>query len=104
MIEAIIRLFGMCLTFLPVIIFVHFLLASVKSKRPFQYHIDNVKDKKGNFGVFIAYLSKILFGVSVTCLGVFVSSYFTNTIFGEIFLIGFVFYVLIKYIDIKNEG
>ncbi len=104
MIEAIIRLLGMCLTFLPVIIFVHYLLTSVKEKRPFQYHLDNVKDKKGNFGIIIAYLSKVLFGVAVTCLGVFVSSYFTNTIFGEIFLIAFVFYVLVKYIDIKNEG
>ena len=104
MIEVIIRLLGMCLTFLPVIIFVHYLLTSVKEKRPFQYHLDNVKDKKGNFGTFIAYLTKILFGVAVTCLGVFVSSYFTNILFGEIFLVTFVFYVLIKYIDVKNEG
>ena len=104
MIEGIIRILGMCLTFIPIIIYVHYLWTSVREKRPFNYHVDNVRDKKGNFGVFIAYLDKMLFGVSIISLGVFVSSYFTNNLFLEIFIVVFIFYVIVRYIDNKNEG
>ena len=104
MIEGIIVLFGMCLTFMPVIMFVHYLWTHAREKKPFDYHLDNVRDKKGNFGVFIAYLDKMLFGVSIVSLGVFVSSYFTNSLFLEIFIVVFIFYIIIRYIDNKNEG
>ena len=104
MIEGIIRILGMCLTIIPVILYVHYLWTSTREKRPFNYHVENVRDKKGNFGVFIAYLDKMLFGASIISLGVFVSSYFTNTLFLEIFIVVFIFYVIVRYIDNKNEG
>lgn len=104
MIEGLIRILGMCLTLLPIVVYFNYLLGSVREKKPFDYHLDNVRDKKGNFGVFIAYLDKILFGVGVISLGVFVASYFVNVLCFEIFIVVFIFYIIVRYIDYKNEG
>ena len=49
--KTIIILFGTCLTFVPVVLFVASLFKSIKEKTRFSYHLDKVRDKKGTIGV-----------------------------------------------------
>lgn len=103
MIEGIIVIAGMCLTFLPIVIFVNYLLKHVKSKQAFDYHLDNVKDKKGNVGVIIAYGERFLFTFTLMSLGLYMSSFFVDFVFLEIFIISLICYLFVCFFDKKNE-
>lgn len=102
-VEIIIKLLGMCITFMPPFFYCHYLLEHVKHKTNFDYHLDNVKDKKGTLGVIIAYLTKILFGTWVTSMGVLMSEFFSNSLALEVFFISFIVYIILKYFDLNNE-
>ena len=65
MVEGIVTLVGLCLTFLPALIYFNYLLNHVNKKTRFDYHLELIKDKKGTFGVVIAYMERILFGMLV---------------------------------------
>lgn len=101
--ETIIVLFGMCLTFTPIVIFVWYLLTSMRSKKAFAYHLEKVKDKKNNLGVIIAYIDKILLGILIVFLGLYFSSFFSNTICLELFIACLILYIIIHFFDEKNE-
>lgn len=103
MLEATVVIFGMCLTFVPVVLFVNYLLRHVKYKQEFDYHIDKVRDKKGLFGVVIAYIERLLLGVVLISLGIYLSSFCLNYIFVEIFVISLLLYIFFHFIDEKNE-
>jgi len=103
MLEGIVVLVGMCLTFVPVILFVHYLLTHVSKKTKFDYHIENVRDKNGNKGVFIAYIERVLFGIVISSLGVWMSDFFTSEVMLQLFILSLVFYVIVKYFDEKME-
>ena len=99
MIEALITIFGICITFIPVVFFVHYLFAHVKKKTRFDYHIELVKDRKGSFGTIMAYLLSSLFIVG----GIHMSEFFQIEGLTMTFVILLVAYVIVKYFDIKNE-
>lgn len=101
--EMIVTLFGMCLTFVPVIVFVRYLLNSVTEKREFNYHLDLVNDKKGKKGIFIAYATKISLSIMVTSLGIYLASFFDNSLFLDLFIISLILFVLLYYFDVNNE-
>jgi len=102
-IEALITIIGICITFIPVIFFVHYLFTHVKKKTRFDYHIELVKDKKGGFGVLIAYLERILLSALIIVAGIHMSEFFQLEFLTSIFVVLLVLYAIIKYFDIKNE-
>lgn len=103
MVDGMISIIGLILCFIPIIMYVDYLMKHIKSKTKFDCHLIKVKDKKGIFGIIIAYLTKILFGIWVISLGILLLESFDNDVFILIFIITFVLYWLFKYIDEKNE-
>ncbi len=103
MVEGLIVIVGLCISFVPVIIFVHYLFTHIKKKTRFDYHLELVKDKKGTFGVVIAYAERILFATVIISLGILLSEFFQNQIFLNIFIVSLVLFILVKYFDEKNE-
>ncbi len=103
MFEGIIVLVGLCITFVPIIIYFKYLLTHIKNKTRFDYHIELVKDKKGKLGVYLAYTERILFGVLLGNLGILMSECFDNENLFMSFVIVLVLYIMIKYFDEKNE-
>jgi hypothetical protein len=103
MVEGLIVIVGMCIAVIPVIIFVNYLFTHVKRKTRFDYHLELVKDKKGTFGVVLAYAERILFAMTIISLGVLLSEFFQNQFFLNLFVVSLVLFVLAKYFDEKNE-
>lgn len=103
MLEGIITILGLCLTFLPVFIYFNYLLTHVSKKTNFDYHIDIVRDKKGNKGVIIAYLERILYGAAIVSFGILLSEYFSNEAMFACVVVISILYVIVKWIDEKNE-
>lgn len=102
-IEALITIIGIIITFIPVAFFVHFLFTRVKRKTRFDYHLELVKDRKGNFGVFIAYGERILLSLLFIVLGIHMSEFFQIEALTIIIVILIVLYSIFKYFDVKNE-
>lgn len=102
-IEGIITILGLCVTFLPILIYFNYLMNHVSKKTSFDYHLELVKDKKGNLGVAVAYFERIMFGVTVCSLGIVLSEFFTNETMFQIFVISLIVYFITKYFDEKNE-
>lgn len=103
MVEAIVTILGLCLTFLPVLLYFNYLLTHVSKKTRFDYHLELVRDKKGMFGTIIAYAERIIFGSFVCGLGILFSEFFRNEVVFISDVVLFVLYVIVKYIDEKNE-
>lgn len=103
MVEGLIVIVGMCIAFIPAIIFVNYLFTHIKRKTRFDYHLELVKDKKGTFGVIIAYAERILFAITIISLGVLLSEFFQNQLFLNLFIVSLVLFVVAKYFDEKNE-
>ena len=103
MVEAIITILGLCITFLPVLIFCNYLLTHVSKKTRFDYHLELVRDKKGLLGVIIAYSERIILGSLVCGIGILTSEFFRNEIIFIIDAILLVGYVIVKYFDEINE-
>lgn len=103
MLEGIIIILGLCLTFLPVFIYFNYLLTHVSKKTNFDYHLDIVRDKKGNKGVVIAYLERILYGAAIVSFGILLSEYFQSEVMFACVVVISILYVIVKWIDEKNE-
>jgi hypothetical protein len=103
MLEAIIVILGMCLIFVPVILYVRYLLTHVRQNTKFDDHLVVVRDKKGNFGVFIAYLERLLYGIVFISIGILFSEYFESEIAFVTVVISVTLYIIVKWIDEKNE-
>lgn len=103
MIEGIVTILGLCITFFPIIMYINYILTHVSKKTRFDYHIELVKDKKGQVGVAFAYFERILFGITICSLGVLMSEFFTNEFVFQLFVISLISYVIVKFIDEKNE-
>ena len=103
MVEGIVTLVGLCLTFLPALIYFNYLLNHVNKKTRFDYHLELIKDKKGTFGVVIAYMERILFGMLVCDIGILMSEFFQNEVIFIFLIVILIMYVIVKYIDINNE-
>ena len=103
MIEPIIVILGMVLVFVPIVIFVYYLMSHIKRKMHFDYHLELVREKKGTFGVIIAYLERMLFALTIISLGVVLSEFFQNEYVINLFVISLLLYIIVKYFDIRNE-
>lgn len=103
MLECIIVLLGLCITFAPVIIYFNYLLTHVSKKTNFDYHLEIVNDKKGKIGMAIAYLERILYGIAITSFGILLSEYFKSEEMFAVVVISAILYVIVKWIDEKNE-
>ena len=103
MFEGIIIILGLCITFAPVVMYFNYLLTHVNKKTNFDYHIDIVKDKKGNLGVVIAYLERILYGSTITSFGILLSEYFRAEGIFTLVVVFAILYIIVKWIDEKNE-
>lgn len=101
--EIIVRLIGMCLTFLPVIYFVTYVIKRATEEQKFDLHINRVKDKKGIVGVIIAYINRISLFIVIMSLGIYISSYFINGIFFDIFIISLIVFIFSYFFDNKND-
>ena len=101
--EGFVVILGLCITFFPVILFSKYVFDKVSKETKFDSHLKLVKDKKGGFGVFIAYLERILFGTVVCSTGVVLSEYFKNEVAIEVLVISLVLFFIVKYFDEKNE-
>lgn len=103
MVEGLIVLVGLCITFIPIIMYVKYLFSHIKQKTRFDYHLELVRDKKGQLGVCVAYAERILFGIGICLLGILMSEYFDNEIVFITFVIVLIIYIITKYFDEKNE-
>lgn len=103
MVEGLIIVIGLCVTFLPVLFYVNYLLTHVSKKTRFDYHIEIVRDKAGNLGIGIAYIERILFGSCISLFGITMSEFFTNEFIFNFFVIVLVIYIIVKFFDEKNE-
>ena len=103
MFEGLIIILGLCITFVPVFIYFNYLLTHVSKKTEFDYHLELVRDKKGKFGVGIAYLERILYGSSITSFGILLSEYFRSEVLFTLVIVSVVLYIIVKWIDEKNE-
>lgn len=103
MLEGIITILGLGLTFLPVFIYFNYLLTHVSKKTNFDCHLDIVRDKKGNEGVVIAYLERILYGAAIVSFGILLSEYFQSEVMFACVVVISILYVIVKWIDEKNE-
>lgn len=103
MIEGIIVILGLCITFLPVVVYFMYLINHVNKKTRFDYHLELVKDKKGRFGVVVAYAERISFGSLICLFGILLSEFFSNEILIELFIFNLLIYLIIDYFDEKNE-
>lgn len=103
MIEAVVSVLGICLIFVPGLMYFRYLMVHVKDKTKFDYHLELVNDKKGKSGVFIAYFTKILFGLLLCFLGILMSEFFTNESIFIAFVVTLVLYIILRYFDEKNE-
>lgn len=103
MFEGFIIILGLCLTFLPVVMYFNYLLTHVSRKTHFDYHLEIVRDKKGKYGVAIAYLERILYGIAIVSFGILFSEYFTSESMFVVVVVSSVLYVIVKWIDEKNE-
>lgn len=101
--ETIIIILGLCITFLPPLLYLNYLLTKVSKKTRFDAHLNIVRDKKGNYGVGLAYLERILFGVVISSMGILMSEFFDNDMILQIFVISLVGYVIVRYLDNINE-
>ncbi len=99
--EILVRVFGMCIAFLPSIIFASYIINKAKSKQKFDAHLDNVRDKYGVKGVMIAYISRVSLFILITSLGVLISSYFGNKIALDVCIVSFILFVFSSYLDYK---
>lgn len=103
MIEGIIVILGLFITFSPVCIYFNYLLTHVSKQTDFDYHLELVKDKKGIKGVIFAYLERILYGATITSFGILLSEYFRNDTMFVMVVLSSVCYVIVKWVDEKNE-
>jgi len=103
MFEGIVVILGLCLTFLPVFIYFNYLLTHVSKKTSFDYHLEIVKDKKGKYGVLIAYLERILYGAAIVSFGILLSEFFQSEAMFVAVVISSILYVIVKWIDENNE-
>lgn len=103
MVEGLIIIIGLCITFLPVLFYVNYLLTHVSKKTRFDYHLEIVNDKVGKMGVILAYSERILFGCCICLLGISMSEFFTNNVIFHLFVIVLIAYVIVKFFDEKNE-
>lgn len=102
-VEALITIIGICITFIPVVFFVHYLFTRVKKKTRFDYHLELVKDKKGSLGVFVAYMERILLSSLFIIGGIHMSEFFQIEDLTIVFVFLLVIYIAFKYFDVKNE-
>lgn len=102
-VEGIVTILGLCITFIPVLFYFNYLLTHVSKKTRFDYHLELVRDKKGRFGVIVAYAERIIFGMLVCSLGILLEMFFQSEFFFVLTIILFVLYVIVKYFDEKNE-
>lgn len=103
MIETVVILVGLCVTFLPALMYFKYLMTHVSKKTRFDYHKELVNDKKGKLGVFVAYVERITFGVVICSFGILMSEFFNNEFVLKFFIITLIFYVIVKYVDEKFE-
>ena len=103
MVEALITIIGIIITFIPVIFFVNYLFKRVKRKTRFDYHLELVRDKKGKIGVFCAYCERILLSALIMVLGIHMSEFFQIEALTIILVSLIVLYAIFKYFDINNE-
>lgn len=103
MIEGIIVILGLFITFAPVCIYFNYLLTHVSKKTDFDYHLEIVKDKKGKKGIIFAYLERVLYGATITSFGILLSEYFCNEAMFVAVVVLSVSYVIVKWVDEKNE-
>lgn len=102
--EGFIVILGLCITFTPVVLFANYMISKASRITRFDAHLELVKDKKGNFGVAIAYAERFLLGLTITSMGVVLSEFFENQIAIEILIISVVLYIIVKFFDEKNEN
>jgi hypothetical protein len=100
--ELIIRLLGMCITFIPIIYFANYIINKASSEQRFEIHINNVKDKHGSLGVLTAYINRFSLFTLITSLGVLISSYFDNRVALDIVAISLVIFIFSYCLDDKN--
>ena len=103
MFETIVVVLGLCLIFVPVVMYVRYLLMHVRQNTKFDDHLVIVRDKKGNLGVFIAYLERLLYGVVFISIGILFSEYFVSETAFITAIISATLYIIVKWIDEKNE-
>lgn len=103
MFEGLIVVLGLCLIFVPVLTYVRYLLTHVRQNTKFDVHLAKVKDKKGTIGIIIAYLERVLYGILFISIGVLFSECFASEVAFTSTIISVTLYIIVKWIDEKNE-
>ncbi len=97
------KLFGMCLTIIPSLYFACYIIKKATEEQRFDLHLKKVNDKKGIFGVCIAYLNRICLFVLVTIMGLYVTSMFKNGLLLDLIIVLLIVYIISCFIDNRND-
>lgn len=100
--EGVITVLGLCIIFVPLIQFCNYLLNHVMKKMPFDEHLERLKDNSKVMRL-LAYCERVLYGITISSLGYWMSEYFQNSTVFVILVISLVLYIIVKYFDYKNE-
>ena len=101
--EAICKILGMCLAFVPSIYFAAYMIKRASGEQKFDLHVTRVKDKAGYLGVVIAILNRLLLFILLTCLGLYITSYFSDNWSLDIVIVSLILYIISYFIDNKND-
>lgn len=101
--EVFIVLIGLCVTFTPAVMFANYIINKPMKLTKFDRHLEKVSTLKGKFGIIIAYLERIIFGLMITTMGIVFSENFQNMFAIEILILSVILYFIVKYFDEKNE-
>ncbi len=101
--ELVIKLLGMCITFVPSVYFASYMIKRATEEQKFDFHLKRVKDKAGIKGVILAIINRILLFLLITCLGLYITSYFSNEIALDFTIVMLILYLISYFVDNKND-
>lgn len=97
------KLLGMCITFIPTIYFAVYMIKRATEEQRFDLHLKRVRDKAGTIGVLVAIVNRFLLFLLLTSVGLYITSYFSNSITLDIAVISLITYIISYFIDNKND-
>ena len=101
--EIVCKLIGLCICFVPSVYFAVYMVKRATVEQRFDIHLRKVNDVAGKVGIIIAVFNRLALFILITCLGLYITSYFDNNVTLDIVIVSFIAYIISLYIDNKND-
>jgi len=94
---------GLCLLFTPPIILVGYIITKGRKKYKFDKYITYLKKNNDKKGIILAYLYRIIIGITIMLLGFYMSEELNNDIALKYLIIFTILTIVITYFYKKNK-